>query len=337
MHAELASGRLRSPRPPANGILRTVRETFVAKHGSARLPFDRSPPLVDRDTCKVNATHPGVEPKSGSQKGMEEERNARAGFVDSVVFDVPRQDKLLRQAQLQVQELVAADRRKDEFLAMLSHELGSPLSTIHYALGLLRSQAGEADAQRRMQALIESQVGRMTQLVDELLDVSRITNSRLRLSLELLDLRAVVNDAIETLESELNERNHRLVTELPDAPLWVHADRFRLEQVFVNLIANASRYTDAGGELAVRVHTIDGEAVVRVRDSGIGIARDLLAHVFDLFKQVNEDDPRSRAGLGVGLAVVRTLVELHKGSVAAASAGLGLGSEFTVRLPASPR
>jgi signal transduction histidine kinase len=339
MHAELASGRLRSPRLRANGILRTVRETIVAKHGSARLAFDRSPPLVDRDACKVNATHPGVEPKSGSQKGTEEEGNAiaRAGFVDSVVFDITRQDKLLRQAQLQVQELVAADRRKDEFLAMLSHELRSPLSAIHYALGLLRSQAGEADAQRRMQALIERQVGRMTQLVDELLDVSRITNSRLRLSLELLDLRAVVNDAIETLESELNERNHRLVTELPDAPVWVHADRFRLEQVFVNLIANASRYTDAGGELAVRVHTIDGEAVVRVRDSGIGIARHLLAHVFDLFKQVNEDDPRSRAGLGVGLAVVRKLVELHKGSVAAASAGLGLGSEFTVRLPASPR
>jgi signal transduction histidine kinase len=327
MHAGSGNGRLRSPRPPANGIVGTVRGTIVAKHDSARLPFDWSPPLVERDTYEVNETTLCVEPKSRPQIQAEGE----------VVLNITRQDKLLRQAQLQVQELVAADRRKDEFLAILSHELRSPLSAIHYALGFLRSQAGEADAPRRMQALIERQVARMTQLVDELLDVSRITNSRLRLSLKLLDLRAVVNDAIETLKSELDERNHRLVTELPDAPVFVHADRFRLEQVFVNLIANASRYTDAGGELAVRMHAIDGQAVVRVRDSGIGIARHLLTHVFDLFKQTNEGDPRSRAGLGVGLAVVRTLVELHEGSVAAASAGLGLGSEFTVRLPTSRR
>lgn len=329
MRAGSGNRRLRSPRPPANGSFGTARETIVAKHGSARLrlPFDRSPPLVDRDTCKVNETGPRVEPKSILQ----------IRTAGEVVPDITRQDKLLRQAQLQVQELVAADRRKDEFLAILSHELRSPLSAIHYAFGFLRSQAGEADAQRHMQALIERQVARMTQLVDELLDVARITNSRLRLSLELLDLRTVVNEAIETLKSALDERNHRLVTELPDAPVFVHADRFRLEQVFVNLIANASRYTDAGGKLAVRMHATDGQAVVRVRDSGIGIARHELAHVFDLFKQANDGEPRSRAGLGVGLAVVRTVVELHEGSVAAASAGLGLGSEFTVRLPATRR
>jgi two-component system CheB/CheR fusion protein len=141
-----------------------------------------------------------------------------------------------------------------------------------------------------------------------------------------------VNNAIETLESDLNERSHRLATELPDTPVWLHADPCRLEQVFVNLVANASRYTDAGGELTVGMHAGEGQAVVRVRDSGIGIAPHALAHIFDLFKQANGADPRSKAGLGVGLAVVRKLVELHGGSVTAASAGLGQGSEFTVRL-----
>jgi two-component system CheB/CheR fusion protein len=184
-----------------------------------------------------------------------------------------------------------------------------------------------------MHALIERQLGRMTHLVDELLDVSRITSGQLHLQRQRLDLRDVVSHSIETLEWHLLERNQRLATELPDAPVWLQADPARLEQVFVNLLANASRYTDAGGQLAVWVHTRDGEAIIRVRDSGIGIASEALPHIFDLFKQGDAADPRSKAGLGVGLAVVRNLVELHGGTVTAASAGVGQGSEFTVRLP----
>jgi signal transduction histidine kinase len=239
----------------------------------------------------------------------------------------------LRQGQLRIEELASANRRKDEFLAMLSHELRSPLAAIHYAVRFLRTQTGEVAAQQRMQALIERQLGRMTHLVDELLDVSRIASGRMHLHRERIDLRDVVSHAIETLESDLSERNHRLSTEFPDAPVWLQADAGRLEQVFVNLLANAARYTDAGGELRVWVHTKDRQAVVRVRDSGVGIAPEALPHIFDLFKQANEADPRSKSGLGVGLAVVRNLVELHGGSVAAASAGAGQGSEFAVRLP----
>jgi signal transduction histidine kinase len=216
---------------------------------------------------------------------------------------------------------------------VLSHELRSPLAAIHYAVRLLGAQTGEVAARQRMQALVERQLGRMTHLVDELLDVSRIASGRLHLNRERIDLRDVVSHAIETLEADINERNHRLHTELPDTPVWLQADPGRLEQVFVNLLANAARYTDAGGELWVRVHTKDGQAVVRVRDSGIGIAPEALPHIFDLFKQAHEADPRSKSGLGVGLAVVRNLVELHGGSVVAASAGAGQGSEFVVRLP----
>jgi signal transduction histidine kinase len=239
----------------------------------------------------------------------------------------------LHPAQLRVEDLASANRRKDEFLAMLSHELRSPLASILYGVHVLGRQAGDVIAQQRTQALIERQLRRMTRLVDELLDVSRINSGRLHLQPERLDLRDVVRHAIETLEADIALRHHRLSMELPDVPVWLDGDPCRLEQVFVNLLANASRYTDAGGELAVWIHTNDGQAVVRVRDSGIGIAPDALPHIFELFRQAHESDPRSKAGLGVGLAVVRNLVELHGGSVAAGSAGHGRGSEFTVRLP----
>jgi signal transduction histidine kinase len=244
----------------------------------------------------------------------------------------PREEPL-HQALLQIEALACANRRKDEFLATLSHELRTPLASIHYAVHSLGRQLGEDPARQRTQALIERQLGRVTHLVDGMLDISRMTSGHLQLQRLRLDLRDVVRHAIETVEWDLLERNHRLTIELPAAPVWLQADPDRLEQVFANLLANASRYTDGGGRLAVHVHTSDGEAVVRVRDSGIGIAADVLSHIFDLFTQGNAADPRSKPGLGVGLAVVRNLVELHGGRVAAASAGAGQGSEFTVRLP----
>lgn len=239
-----------------------------------------------------------------------------------------------RLSRSRIDELITADRRKNEFLAVLCHELRSPLTSIQNAIGILRSRTGEDLAlQRRMHALIERQVCQMTLLAAGLLDVSRITCGRLRLKRERVDLCVVVRDAIETLESDFNQRNHRVAATWPDAPVWLHADAGRLEQVFVNLLANASKYTDAGGKLALSVYTHRGDAVVCVRDSGIGIAHDVLPHIFDLFVQADDADPRSKSGLGIGLALVRMLTELHGGSVIAASAGLGQGSEFTVRLP----
>jgi signal transduction histidine kinase len=257
----------------------------------------------------------------------------RARLILNVVRDITRRTWPLRYAQLQMEQLASANLRKDEFLAMLSHELRSPLASIQFGVRVLGRTVGDASTQQRTHALIERQLRRMTHLVDELLDVSRITSGRLHLKTERLDLRDVVNHAIETLEPDIAERNHRLSTELPDMPVWLDGDPCRLEQVFVNLLANAARYTDAGGELSVWIHTKDRQAVVRVRDSGIGIAPDALPHIFELFRQAHEADPRSRAGLGVGLAVVRKLIELHGGSVTAGSAGTGRGSEFTVRLP----
>jgi len=221
----------------------------------------------------------------------------------------------------------------DPFLAVVSHELRSPLASILNAVRFLSRQADETPTRQKMQILLERQARRMTQLVDDLLDVSRITNGRVQLHRERIDLRVVVNNAIETVAPDISARHHRLATESPDAPVWLYADPGRLEQVFVNLLGNAAKYTDTGGELSVWVHIRKDQAVIRVRDSGIGIAADALPHIFDLFKQADAGDPRSKSGLGVGLAVVRDLVELHGGSVMAASAGAGRGSEFTVRLP----
>jgi len=234
----------------------------------------------------------------------------------------------------QMKELVTANRRKDEFLGILGHELRSPLACIQNAIHILSSQSEEAPARQRTQALIQRQICRMGKLIDDLLDVSRITHGDLHVRRERIDLRVVLSNAIETLESDIHERNHRLTATLPAAPVWLQADPCRLEQVFVNLLANAAKFTDVGGTLAVCMRVEDGQAVVRIRDSGMGIAPEVLPHIFDLFRQADEAPPRSKSGLGIGLALVRNLVALHAGSITAASAGAGLGSEFTVRLPA---
>jgi signal transduction histidine kinase len=259
--------------------------------------------------------------------------DADAGKL-SPILPVTQNERFMRLVSLRIEELLLAGRRKDEFLAMLSHELRSPLASIRCALGVLGRQSGEdVLVWNKMHELIERQVRHMGHLTAGLMDISRISCGQLRLQRERVDLRVVVGNAIETLESELKQRSQRLTSTWPESPVWLQADASRLEQVFVNLIGNASKYSDAGGDLAVWMHSLGGHAVIRIRDSGIGIAPEALPHIFDLFMQADATAPRSKSGLGIGLALVRTLVELHGGSVKAASRGLGQGSEFTVCLP----
>jgi signal transduction histidine kinase len=170
-------------------------------------------------------------------------------------------------------------------------------------------------------------------LVDDLLDLSRFTLGRVPLNRERMDLRIAVKNAIETLETDIHRRRHRLTVALPVTPVWLQGDGRRLEQVFVNLLANACKFTDTGGELTVRLHTSGDQAMVQFRDSGIGIDARSLPHIFDPFKQADEGARRSEAGLGIGLALVRQFVRLHGGSVRVHSAGRGRGSEFAVQLP----
>jgi len=235
------------------------------------------------------------------------------------------------------EELAAADRRKDEFLAMLGHELRNPLAPILNAVQLLRLQRGESGRHQQACAIIERQVGQLVHLVDDLLEVSRISTGRIHLQRNQWDLRAILEHGVETARFLIEQRGHALTVDLPPTSLWIDGDSIRLEQVVVNLLNNAAKYTKDGGQIWLSLQQDGIEAVLRVRDSGIGIDPDLMPHIFDLFTQAERTLDRSQGGLGIGLSLVQRIVEMHGGTVAASSV-LGQGSEFVVRLPVvSPR
>jgi PAS domain S-box-containing protein len=228
-----------------------------------------------------------------------------------------------------------ADRRKDEFLAMLAHELRNPLAPIRTAAEVLKVCEPVGPGVREAREVIERQVQQLARLVDDLLDVSRITRGKVRLETAAVDLASVVARAVETSRPLVEARRHRLETALPDAPVLVRGDLARLVQVIANLLTNAAKFTDAGGEIRLEVTAEGREAVIRVRDDGIGIPAELLPRIFDLFAQGDRALDRSQGGLGIGLTLVRQLVALHGGRVEARSEGPGKGSELVVRLPLS--
>jgi signal transduction histidine kinase len=226
-----------------------------------------------------------------------------------------------------------ADRRKDEFLAMLAHELRSPLAPIRSAAEVLRMGDPQGGPQQWAREVIERQTQHLTRLVDDLLDVSRITRGMITIRREPLDLGVIVQRSVETSRPMIDARHQQITVVLPERPLRVEGDMTRLVQVIANLLNNAAKYTEEGGHIAVEVRDESGMATVAVRDNGIGLSAELLPHVFDLFTQANQALDRSQGGLGIGLTLVRRLVELHGGTVQAKSAGAGQGSEFIVRLP----
>jgi len=219
-------------------------------------------------------------------------------------------------------------------MALLSHELRNPLSPILNSLGILQQMDTNDPIIHQAGAIIERQVNQMVRLVDDLLDISRITKGKLRLKAEPVELRAAMNRAAESARPLLDARHQQFSMLLPTEPLWVEGDPARLEQMAVNLLNNAAKYTDTGGLVRMTVAREENEAVVRIADNGIGISPVMLPQIFDLFTQVDGSPSRSHGGLGVGLALVRTLVEMHGGRVTAMSKGLGTGSEFAIKLPA---
>jgi len=231
-------------------------------------------------------------------------------------------------------DLERADRQKNEFLSMLAHELRNPLAPIRTAVDVLRLKGEGHPEIDWAREIISRQTSHLVRLVDDLLDVSRITGGKIRLDLEVLDAAAVVSAAVETSRPLIEESGHHMSVSLPDEPLWVRCDRVRLAQVLSNLLNNAAKYTQPGGLIRLEVDRSESHAVFRVSDNGIGISAEMLPKVFDLFSQSERSIDRSQGGLGVGLTVVKRLVELHGGRVEAASNGAGTGSEFTVRLPA---
>ena len=229
--------------------------------------------------------------------------------------------------------LLLGDRRKDEFLAMLAHELRNPLAPISAAAHLLRLQAKDNAQLQKVSGIISRQVRHMTDLVDDLLDVSRVTRGLVQLNKESLDLKSVVSNAVEQVRSLYEARRHVLNIRMEAEHALVNGDRTRLIQIIVNLMNNAAKYTPPGGEIALSVEVRNGKVKISVADNGIGIDATLLPHVFDLFTQAERTPDRSQGGLGIGLALVKSIVTLHDGDVVAESAGPGKGSVFTLTLP----
>lgn len=254
-----------------------------------------------------------------------------AANVLSTAIDREGLERSLRD---RAQDLIGADRRKNEFLAMLAHELRNPLAPIRNAIQMLYVKKVDDDDLHAARDLMDRQVRQITRLVDDLLDVSRITRGKIQLREETIDLADVVAQALETSRPLIDMHRQELNLSLPDEPMPIRGDATRLAQAVANLVNNSSKYTDPGGKISVAAQRGDQDYLLSVKDNGIGISSEMLPQIFDLFKQVDNSLARSEGGLGIGLTLVRTLVEMHGGSVRAHSDGPGRGSEFVIRLPA---
>jgi signal transduction histidine kinase/CheY-like chemotaxis protein len=226
-----------------------------------------------------------------------------------------------------------ADRRKDEFLAMLAHELRNPLAAIANAAGLLDS--GNPDDRDWAARVVVRQSGQLAHLIDDLLDVSRITTGKIRLRKELMDAAAILDRARDSAAPAITARGHKLTTRYKPRELWLECDPTRMEQIVLNLLMNAAKYTPPGGRIELSAHRLDGEILITVQDNGIGILPGRLPEMFQLFAQGERSIARSEGGLGIGLTIVQKLVEMHGGRVEAYSEGLNRGSTFTICLPAT--
>ena len=257
-------------------------------------------------------------------------------FFTGITRDITERKRMEHELKAQLHELAEADRQKNEFLAMLAHELRNPLAPMRNALHLLSMPGVPDDTAQRALGMMGRQLNHLIRLVDDLLDVSRIIQGKIELRNELTDIAAVMSRAVETAQPVIDARRHRLTVSMPHEPLFINGDPLRLAQVIANLLTNAAKYSPPGSPIDLMAEENGAHVVVRVRDRGIGIAREVLPRVFDLFVQADASLARSEGGLGVGLTLVKRLVEMHNGAVSATSEGLGKGSEFTVRLPSVP-
>ncbi len=297
-------------------------------------------PLGDLSSAVDELTAGNLAAPLGAASGITEVARLAGAFQemrDRLAERTRESERLAAELRARAEALAETDRRKDEFLAMLAHELRNPLGAIANASYLMERMDFADPVMERSVAIIRRQIRHLVRMVDDLLDVSRITRGKVELQREPLDLMEVVRHAVEALRPLADGKQQRLSLELPAGPVPLHGDATRLEQVFSNLLRNAVKFTEDGGSIAVLARE-DGhaEAVVLVRDDGIGISPALLPHVFDLFAQGEQALDRTGAGLGIGLTLVRSLVEMHGGRVEARSGGPGQGSELEVRLPLAP-
>ncbi len=262
------------------------------------------------------------------------------GHIDgcvAIVRDVSERKRLERELQRRIGELAELDRRKDEFLAMLAHELRNPLAPLQSALEILAMGVADSNMIDWAREVMGRQVDQLARLVDGLLDVSRMMQGRIELQKQPVELATVITRAVEMAQPQIDSRGHRLTVSIAPEPIWIEADPLRMVQVVGNLLNNAAKYSRTPGQIHLSARAEGSQAVIRVADSGVGIPADMLERIFDIFQQVNPTLARSEGGLGIGLTLVRRLVELHGGTIRASSSGAGQGSEFEVRLPAVVR
>jgi signal transduction histidine kinase/ActR/RegA family two-component response regulator len=253
--------------------------------------------------------------------------------VAGTTRDVTERQAAEQAMREQAERLTESDRAKDEFLATLSHELRNPLAPLRNSFELLRRLPGVDAKVAGVHSMMERQVNHLVRLVDDLLEMSRISRGTLSLRDERVPLETVVRNAVETSEPLVQAARHTLTMDLPGEPLWLQGDPVRLAQILANLLNNAARYTDDGGTIVVRARREGEQAVISVRDNGIGIASDVMPRMFEMFSRGHRETGRHQGGLGIGLALSRRLAQMHNGSLDAVSDGPGRGSEFTVRLP----
>jgi PAS domain S-box-containing protein len=268
-----------------------------------------------------------------------DERGRACQFI-GISVDVTERKRLESELRATIEKLAEADRRKDEFLATLAHELRNPLAPIRHGVTILELTAPMADGPRRTLEMMDRQLAHLVRLVDDLLDVSRITRGNVPLRRERLELTQVLGSALDSIAGPSGAKRLELIVRLAEEPIAIEGDRDRLVQVFSNLLANAVKYTEPGGRIELSSRREGSSAVIRVRDTGIGIPPEALERIFEMFAQVRTDGAsagRGEAGLGIGLALVRRLVEMHAGTVEARSQGLGHGAELIVRLPLAPK
>jgi PAS domain S-box-containing protein len=250
--------------------------------------------------------------------------------------EIAERTRLEGELRRKADELLDADRRKDEFLSMLGHELRNPLAPIFAATEMMRMAADGQPRIERYRAVIERQVKNLSRLVDDLLDVSRITHGAIALKRQMVDLSALVRTAVEAARPLIDGKGHGLRLSLPAEPMLLLVDPTRFDQVLINLLNNAAKYTDPGGQIHLSAGLQGDQVVIRVRDTGVGIPAELLPRIFDIFVQGDRSLDRAQGGLGLGLTLVKNLVEMHGGRIEAHSEGLGRGSEFVIRLPLPP-
>ncbi len=285
-------------------------------------------PVAHDAQTEIDVPREGCDPLVAEMRVVDSEWEGQPSYLASL-RDVTERKRVQS-------ALIDADRRKDEFLAMLAHELRNPLATLAYAVEIISPEDNpQIDAEAR--DIANRQIRHLARMVDDLLEVSRITRGKIALKMSPVDLCESIRSVVQSVQPLIDLHGHSLDLKLADGPCYVEADPTRLEQIFSNLVNNSIKYTPSGGKVSIATETSDTEAIITVADDGIGIPHETLPRVFDLFAQADQSLARSGGGLGIGLTLVRQLVELHGGSVSVLSDGPGRGSEFTVRIPLTDR